>query len=523
MITLSNHERWQQISHPGHSVTQNAINPMLASLANRNVLNCALTEATARNLTEFILPAGLDFESCLSAAASGIVPESLRKWNYQPKIRAVGQLPAMKTLPAIYKSLNRLPWFTADSPTRHLAINARHVRYNYDLWQQLKPKTLRGVHTTLVLVMPQIGHALTPHIQLEKTFLYFASLARGLCAVQLFPAKYLFPDANLSGLADAPMPIFADLLPTTCGYAWPVVDHEPDPWRVLTRYEQSDRFYGYPFTKAANANSDLTLSNFQPGTMLLPSGKKVHARLNESTALATLDPYLNAILKLNRDAFEAATGLLRGTVTYDGLPFQLPVEMQSSVYAVILGQWRIELDRPGDLTGYTLKTKHAAIRGFDYFQRVEPQFSNFMRAMDALTADPDFCTYPLATHLTDSWLGGNVQVNHVTDSERSIGPTLMRSFYHQQLDYQMGMTNLMNLIKFRTRGVAGSIISRSGDEIESQLGAEGLAMHQLQKHFLHFDSHLFGRPTRPASLWPDHHSGWLQLDHHLRDVELPRL
>ena len=87
------------------------------------------------------------------------------------------------------------------------------------------------------------------------------------------------------------------------------------------------------------------------------------------------------------------------------LPFQLPVEMQCLIYGIVLTAWELEMDKPGDLTSYTLKTRHAAIRGFNYYQKVEPYYTNFMRMIAELGKDPDFRTYPLASHLTHSWLG----------------------------------------------------------------------------------------------------------------------
>jgi hypothetical protein len=432
-------------------------------------------------------------------------------------------LPFLRTIPEKHKYFSPLPWFQCASPAKWLGINARHIRYNYDLWQQFQPKVLRGVHTTLVLGMPQIGYALTPHIQLEKNFLYFGSLARGLCATQLFPARYLFPEVNLGELADAPAPIFADLLPSTCGYAWPCVEREPNPWRVLTRYDSTDRFYGYPF-QLSDAHKDTLLQGSDPGAMLLSNGVKVHARHSESLAYATLDPHLHRDLKLNADEFEAKNGLLRGTVTHDGLPFQLPVQMQCMVLAVIVSQWEMELDRPGDLTSYSLRTRHAAIRGFNFYQRVEPYYSNFMRLISEIGNHPDFAAYPLTSHLTDSWLSGNLRVsNQLSASEHELGPEFLRSLYRQQLDWQLGVTNLMNWLKFRTRRCGDALHSLSGEQIERQFGSQSLVFHQLQKHFLRFDSHLFPRPVRPMSLWPNHHPGWTQLDQHLGDVTLPKL
>ena len=81
-----------------------------------------------------------------------------------------------------------------------LGINARHLRYHYQLWQDIRPKTLRGVFTTLVYVTPQLGFSLTPHIQLNQIFDTFGALARAAGPAQLFPASYLYPDARLQGI-----------------------------------------------------------------------------------------------------------------------------------------------------------------------------------------------------------------------------------------------------------------------------------------------------------------------------------
>jgi len=522
MTNLNHHEHWHHLANPGHEHTRQAMSKILAQRAQKTVLNCATPQAPARNLTDFQLPPGLTVEECLKVEGSGIIPDCLRKWSYTAKIRSVEQPPFFKQLPIPYKNFAQLPWFQCDSPAQGLGINARHIRYHHDLWHELKPKVLRGVHTTLVLAMPQIGYALSPHIQLEKNFLYLGSLARGLCNSQLFPARYLFPDANLGALADAPAPIFSDLLPATCGYAWPCVEREPDPWRVLARYDGSDRYYGYPFGNTTG-DKDTKFEGSEAGAMLLPNGSRVCARHSESTAYATGDPYLHHDLKLSADGFEAATGLLRGTVTHDGLPFLLPVQMQCMVYAVIVGEWEMELDRPGDLTSYSLRTKHSAIRGFDYYQRVEPYFSNFMRLINDITGHPDFASYLLTNHQNDSWLDGNLCVaNRLSDSEREVTPEFTRSLYRQQLDWQMGVTNLMNNVSFRTARNGDRLLPLSGEQIERQFGVEGLVMHQLQRQ-LRFDTHLFPRPTRPPSLWPNHHPGWAQLDRTLTDATLPKL
>jgi len=85
------------------------------------------------------------------------------------------------------------------------------------------------------------------------------------------------------------------------------------------------------------------------------------------------------------------------------------------------------LDRPGDLSSYSLKTRHAAIRGFHYYQRVEPYHSNFMRMIVDLSRNRKFVTYPLATHLTHNWLGGNLQIsNQPPPPSTKLAPTQER-------------------------------------------------------------------------------------------------
>jgi hypothetical protein len=263
----------------------------------------------------------------MTSSVTGNFPDSLRDWKYQPKFCSEPQLPQLAPLPPEAATLQGLPWFESPSQSTGLGINARHVRYHHSLWQELKPKVLQGVHTTLVLALPQIGFALAPHIQLEKVFLFLGSLARGLGPAQLFPARYLYPDAPLGGLANMPAPIFADILPTTGGFAYPCVDCEPDPWRVLARFGNGDRYYGYPFRAATDSMQDFTLHDQEDRAMLLPSGQRVAARRSETCAYATLDPALKQELRLDREGFEDATCLLRGAVTHDGLPFSLPAHL----------------------------------------------------------------------------------------------------------------------------------------------------------------------------------------------------
>jgi hypothetical protein len=516
--------RWDALANPGDHHTEHAFSRFVQVHGkHRNVLNCAIPLARAKGLTDFQLPPGVTVSDCFNASVTGNFPAALKGWTYTPKIQAVKQLPQMHMLPKEHASLIRGPWFQEQSPSVWLGINGRHLRYNHQLWQDLKPKILQGVNTTLVLVSPQIGYTLTPHIQLEKSFMFLGSLARGLMPTQLFPAKYLYPGSSLGDLADMPAPIFSDILPVTGGFAFPVMECDPDPWRVLAYYDRSDRYYGYPFSRALESVNDFTLNNHEPGQMLLPNGQRVTARKSQSYVYATQDPKLKDLLKLNRDAFEDATGLLRGTITHDGLPYFLPVEMQSLVYAVILTHWRMELDKPGDLSSYTLTTSHAAIRGYNFYQRQEPYYTNFMRMIQELSRDPDFKTYPLSSHLTDSWLGGNLRLsNQQSTSERELNPYAMRAYYHQQLDWQMGILNLMNHAAFRTKTDRAGLSSRTGLELEKQLDLDGLAFHQMHR-MLRFDSHLFQRPMKYASLWPDLHPGWTDLDQKVLTETLPKL
>jgi hypothetical protein len=504
-------QRWNAIAEPGHEINQLCFQNLTARGNSRNVLNCAIPIARAHELTRFTLPPGWSAHQCLVASGRGRFPEGLESWRYQPHIKAEAQLPHMRKLPPSYANLSTLPWFQSHSQCRGSKLNARLLRYHHDLWQELKPKTLRGLHTTLVFVTPQIGYSLTPHIQLGRLFWYFSALARACGPAQLFPARYLYPDAHLGSLAQAPCAIFSDLLPTIGGVNFPSLEGTPDPWGVLANYAANDQFYGYPFARITNPLKDTTLYDDRNGAMLLPSGRRVTARHCESQIHATLDESLGRELMLDRTGFIQARCLARGCVTHDGLPFQLPVEMQAMVHAVILTQWEMSLDRLGDLTSYSLKTRHAAIRGFNYFQRVEPYYSNFMRMISELARDPDFAAYPLSTHLTHNWLGGNLQVsNQASSAEYEDGADLMRNYYLQQLDWISGVVNLWNHHSFRSK-----------PDLESELGFDGLAFHQMRR-LLKFESYYFRRPTRKASPWPDLHPGWVELDRAGQTQMLPR-
>ncbi len=415
-------------------------------------------------------------------------------------------------IPQEHSNLLRYPWFQSQSQGAGIALNAKHLRYHYQLWQDIRPQVLRGLHTTLVYVTPQVGFSLTPHIQLQKLFLYLAALSRFAGPAQLFPARYLYPGANLGGFADSPAPIFGDILPYTGGVDVPVIELTPNPWGVLAHFDMTDQNYGYPFSQATDSVNDFTVTNVEPGAMLLPDGQKVLAKKLESYVYATLDERLREELKRDRDGFEQIRCLARGTVTHDGLPFQLPVEMQCLVYAIVLTHWELNLDKPGDLTSYSLKTQHTAIRGFDYFQRVEPFWTNFMRMIQKLSKDPDFKTYPLSNHLTQSWLGGNLRVsNQPSPPEKEMGADLMRFYYQQQLDWMAGVANLWNHVSFRT-----------GTDLERTLNQDALAFHQMRRQ-LRVESHYFQRPLRRVSPWPNLHQGWLELDQTGQTNSLPRI
>ena len=395
--------RWDAITEPGGEVTKRAFARFLGS--NRRVLNCAVPLARARQLTEFPMPVNWSLHKCLVASGSGSFPPGLADWKYIPMIKPEAQLPQMVKFSPEHSTLARSPWFQSPGQAVGMCLNARHLRYHHQLWNDLQPRALRGLHTTLVFVTPQVGFSLTPHIQLRKAFRFFAALSRAAGPVQLFPARYLYPEARLGELADMPAPIFADILPYTGGVDFPVMDCTPDPWGVLAYFDQTDQNYGYPFSQATDSANDFSLTDFEPGAMLLPNGRRVIARSSESYVYATLDEKLRDELKRNRDSFEQIRCLARGTITHDGLPFQLPVEMQTMVYAVILTHWEFTMDKPGDLTSYSLKTEHAAIRGFNYYQRVEPYLQKLHATDPEVEPESGLQDLP-AFHPPDPWLVG---------------------------------------------------------------------------------------------------------------------
>jgi hypothetical protein len=160
-------------------------------------------------------------------------------------------------------------------------------------------------------------------------------------------------------------------------------------------------------------------------------------------------------------------------------------------------------------------THHAAIRGFNFFQKIEPFYSNFMQLPRKIAEAPTFKCYPLASHLNHSWLGGNLCVsNQASPSEQGVGPDLLRNYDLQQLDWMAGVVNLWNHVPFRK--------NQTAHELEARLGQAGLLFHQMRR-MLRFDSHLFQRPLKNPSLWPELHPGWAELDGTRQANLLPKL
>ena len=165
-------KRWDAIVEPDWEENQRVFSRFCAGNgANRNVLNCAVPLARARQLTDFQMPAGWSLDKCLVTSGLGGFVPGLEDWRYTPHIRPEAQLPQMVELPKEHADLTRSPWFQSPSQLAGMGLNARHLRYHYQLWNDLKPRALRGLHTTLVLVSPQLGYSLTPHIQLQRALL----------------------------------------------------------------------------------------------------------------------------------------------------------------------------------------------------------------------------------------------------------------------------------------------------------------------------------------------------------------
>jgi hypothetical protein len=99
-----------------------------------------------------------------------------------------------------------------------------------------------------------------------------------------------------------------------------------------------------------------------------------------------------------------------------------------------------------------------------------------MRLLRLIAQNPDFKCYPLANHFNHSWLGGNLCIsNQASPSEQEIGANLMRNFYWQKRDWQVGVANLWNHVHPRAAG-----------DLSASLGQDGLLFHQMRR-MLRFD------------------------------------
>lgn len=509
-------ERWEFDTLPLYEVNQEVFSDfMKAGGYRKQVLNCSVTSERANQLVQFEMPQNWDFDKCMHGSWGKLEP-GLEKWDYQGHMHPQKHLPYFKNLPADYKNLTKSPWTHYPSKSGGPAINTRLLRHNHQLWQDLRPKTLRGVFTTLVLVSPQVGFSLAPHIQIEPVFNVFAALSRAGGPCQMMPASYLYPDAQIQGMESTPATMFADILPHVGGDAFPVMECTPNPWGEIARYDIRNYYYGYPFAALNNSSEDVTLNNFIRGGTILPNGKSVMASSSKSYLYATLDDQLRHDLMLSRNDFMRKHGLVRGTVTHDGLPFQIPPEMQANVFAVCLTSWELEMKHPGDLTSYILKTQHAAIRSYHFYQQMEPFYGNFMRLLHELEKQSTFKTYLLSNHLTNYWLGENLRIpNQLTWLEQKHGARFIRNIYRQQLDWMMGVVNSWNQVSFRNQPAF-----RNQSNLEGALPFDGVVFHQMRKFFTGA-SFLFNRPIKNASPWPGMSPLWTQYDKDLEAGNLP--
>jgi hypothetical protein len=504
--------RWDALELANHQVNQEVFRSFYQRGGYaRKVLNCSITPARANALVQFQMPPGWDLDKSLRGSVR--LDPGLERWHYEPRIKPQLHLPYFKEIPAVYARLATSPWAQYGAPSDGIPLNARLLRYQHPLWQELKPKKLRGVFTTLVYVTPQIGYSLTPHINLDNAFHYFSSLARAAGPCQMLPAAYLYPDARMPGLgADCPAAIFADLMPHLGGDATPLLEGMPNCWGEISRFDVRGYYYGYPFQSSdPQADRQENRPAGVEGGTVLPDGKRGHPTSVESQILATLDPHLKEDLLLDGLAFQDRHCLRRGIVTHDGIPFQLPPEMQACVFAITVTAWEMDLAKPGDLSEYTLKTRHAAIRSYHFYQQIEPYYTHFMRLIRGLAQDPTFKVYQLSNHLNSSWIGGNTRLsNQLSYFEKWSGPKFVREYNHQQLDWMMGVINLWNQVDFR-RGTCQ----------ERLLPFDGLAFHQMASGQLHFASHLFVRPIKSLSPWPGLHPEWVRHDRVLSNLNLP--
>ena len=136
-------ERWGHIAEPGWEINHQIFNQ--ADRRRTKVLHCAIPLTQAKRLTGATFPPGWDADKCLIASVGRKALPELKHWEYTPQIRAVPQLPHFKTLPPEHSTLMHSPWFQSPSQATGIGINARHLRYHHQLWNELRPKTLRGV------------------------------------------------------------------------------------------------------------------------------------------------------------------------------------------------------------------------------------------------------------------------------------------------------------------------------------------------------------------------------------------
>jgi hypothetical protein len=148
-------ERWAHIAEPGWEINQQIFNR--ADRHRTKVLHCAIPLTQAKRLTDATFPPGWNCRQAFGRQCRTEARPELENWEYTPQIRAAPQFPYFKTLPPEHSTLQSSPWFQSPSQASGIGLNARHLRHHHQLWNELRPKTLRGVHTTLVYVTPQLG------------------------------------------------------------------------------------------------------------------------------------------------------------------------------------------------------------------------------------------------------------------------------------------------------------------------------------------------------------------------------
>jgi hypothetical protein len=67
----------------------------------------------------------------------------------------------------------------------------------------------------------------------------------------------------------------------------------------------------------------------------------------------------------------------------------------------------------------------------------------------------------------------------MSQSERELGPELMRAYYQQQLDWQAGVINRMNHVSFRSKSDRAGLASLTVREFERLFNLDEVAFHQM--------------------------------------------